>query len=397
VLNATSAVQAVALAGVGALDEVQGPDGAWVGVNRGAGFVGEFTAVTVAPMLGLTSAGAEDRVQTAAALVSRLPGTLAAMGAGELDSWRASIIATETAETTPAGCALVEAIILPRVCSETGGKVRARTRRALAQVDAEALRVRAAKARLGRSVRVWPSPVVGLSEWVAVLPAHESALCKAAVDDHACALQREDPDLCMDQARADALVDLILARVQVSTTVHLTMPVQTLTVDAPPDEMPRDEEGFVTGPSWQQVCAMGYEIPGVGVVPGDVVAGICSRFDTRIRRVLLDEVAGTTLETGTKGYVPPAAVARFVRHRDGHCRAPGCARAARFCDLDHVLPWPLGPTDPTNLLTLCRRHHRMKHQTRWSVLMDAGGTATWTDPFGQEFITHPIDHSQLAA
>jgi hypothetical protein len=246
-------------------------------------------------------------------------------------------------------------------------------------------------------VRVWPSPVVGLSEWVAVLPAHESALCKAAVDDHACALQREDPDLCMDQARADALVDLILARVQVSTTVHLTMPVQTLTVDAPPDEMPRDEEGFVTGPSWQQVCAMGYEIPGVGVVPGDVVAGICSRFDTRIRRVLLDEVAGTTLETGTKGYVPPAAVARFVRHRDGHCRAPGCARAARFCDLDHVLPWPLGPTDPTNLLTLCRRHHRMKHQTRWSVLMDAGGTATWTDPFGQEFITHPIDHSQLAA
>jgi hypothetical protein len=48
-------------------------------------------------------------------------------------------------------------------------------------------------------------------------------------------------------------------------------------------------------------------------------------------------------------------------------------------------------------LTLCRRHHRMKHRTRWRVVMDAGGTATWTDPFGQEFITHPIDHSQLAA
>jgi hypothetical protein len=39
----------------------------------------------------------------------------------------------------------------------------------------------------------------------------------------------------------------------------------------------------------------------------------------------------------------------------------------------------------------------MKHRTRWRVVMDAGGTATWTDPFGQEFITHPIDHSQLAA
>jgi hypothetical protein len=207
------------------------------------------------------------------------------------------------------------------------GRVRGRTRLALARVDADAVRRRAAKARLGRSVRVWPSPVVGLSEWVAVLPAHESALCKAAVDDHACALQREDPDLSMDQARADALVDLVLARVQVSTTVHLSLPVQTLTVDAPVDVPDVDEEGFVTGPSWRQICAMGYEIPGVGVVPGDVVAG-------------------TTLETGTTGYVPPVAVARFVRHRDGHCRAPGCARAARFCDLDHVLAWPLGPTDP---------------------------------------------------
>ena len=303
----------------------------------------------------------------------------------------------ETTETTAAGCAQVEAVILPRICGETGGRVRARTRRALALVDAEAVRLRAVKARLERSVRVWPSHVVGLSEWVAVLPAHESALCKAAVDDHACALQREDPDLSMDQARADALVDLVLARVQVSTTVHLTVPVETLTVDAPVDEMARDEEGFVTGPSWQQVCAMGYEISGVGVVPGNVVAGICARFDTRIRRVLLDQGSGTTLETGAKGYTPPAAMGRFVRHRDGHCRAPGCARSARFCDLDHVNPWPSGPTDPTNLLTLCRRHHRMKHRTRWQVSMTRDGVATWTDPFGQEFITHPVNHHDALA
>jgi hypothetical protein len=397
VINAASAVQAVALAGVGALDEVQSPDGSWVGVEQAPGFVGEFAAVTVAPMLGLTSRGAEDRVQAAAALVSRLPGTLAAMGAGELDSWRASIIAAETAEATAAGCARVEAVILPRVCSETGGKVRARTRRALASVDAEAVRIRAAKALLGRSVRVFPHHVVGLSEWVAVLPAHESALCKAAVEEHASALQREDPDLCMDQARADALVDLVLARVQVTTTVELGIPVQTLTADLPVDQMPTDEDGVVVGPSWQQVCAMGYEIAGVGVIPGDVVAGICARFDTRVRRVLLDEATGTTAETGSTGYQPPAGVRRFVTTRDGHCRAPGCARAARFCDLDHVIAWPAGPTKAENLLTLCRRHHRMKHQTRWQVVMTRDGVCTWTDPFGQEYTTYPVDRFQLAA
>ena len=303
VVNAASAVQAVGLAGIAARDEVRAGDGSWVAVDRGAGFVGEFAAVSVAPMLGLTSRGAEERVRTAAGLVSRLPGVLAAMGAGELDAWRASIVVAETAETTPEACARVEGMVLPRICAESGGRVRARVRRALARVDADAVRVRAAKARLERSVRVYPSPVVGLSEWVAVLPAHESALCKAAVEDHACALRAEDPDLSADQARADALVDLVLARVEVSTTVHLTMPVETLTVDAPVDEMRTDDEGVVVGPSWQQVCAMGYQIPGVGVIPGDVVAGICERFDTRIRRVLLDPRSGTTVETGAAGGV----------------------------------------------------------------------------------------------
>ena len=397
VVNAASAVQAVGLAGIAARDEVQAGDGSWVSVDRGAGFVGEFAAVTVAPMLGLTAAGAEERVRTAAALVSRLPGVLAAMGSGELDGWRASIVVAETAEATPEACARVEGMVLPRICSETGGRVRARVRRALVRVDADAVRVRAAKARLERSVRVFPSHVVGLSEWVVVLPAHESALCKAAVEDHAAALRREDPDLSADQARADALVDLVLARASVRTTVHLSLPVETLTVDAPPDRPQLDEDGVVVGPSWQQVCAMGYEIPGVGVIPGDIVAGICSRFDTRIRRVLLDPASGTTVETGAKGYTPSPAVRRFVTHRDGTCRAPGCARAARFCDLDHVIPWPLGPTDPTNLVTLCRRHHRMKHQTSWSVVMDAGAVCTWTDPFGQQFITHPVNHHDTLA
>ena len=50
---------------------------------------------------------------------------------------------------------------------------------------------------------------------------------------------------------------------------------------------------------------------------------------------------------------------------------PGMRPEARCCDLDHVIPWPSGPTDPTNLLTLVRRHHRMKHRTGWPVAMDA--------------------------
>ena len=52
VVNAASAVQAVGLAGIASRDEVPGPDGSWVAVDRGAGFVNEFAAVTVAPSWG---------------------------------------------------------------------------------------------------------------------------------------------------------------------------------------------------------------------------------------------------------------------------------------------------------------------------------------------------------
>ena len=45
-VNAASAVQVVALAGIAARDEVQGPDGAWAGVDRGVGHVSEFASVT---------------------------------------------------------------------------------------------------------------------------------------------------------------------------------------------------------------------------------------------------------------------------------------------------------------------------------------------------------------
>ena len=223
------------------------------------------------------------------------------------------------------------------------GQVRARTRRALVRVDADAVRLRAAKARLERSVRVWPSHVVGLSEWVAVLPAHESALCKAAVDEHAGALRREDPGLSMDQARADALVDLVLARVQVSTTVHLTMPVQAVAGDAAGE---RRGPGAPAAPGRGRV--IGSEVPGVGVIPSEVVAGICSSFDTRIQRVLLDEVAGTTVETGTKGYAPPAAVGRFVGTATGTAArqdAPGRRGSATWTT---SFPGRRGrPTPPT--------------------------------------------------
>src|SRR5665647_420131 len=152
------------------------------------------------------------KVETAAALASRLPLTLAAMSAGDLDWWRASIIATELGEASGESCVAVEALIFPAVLSETAGAVTRRVRRVLARIDADAVRVKAAKERLERFVQAYPSRVPGLTTWVASLPAADSAACWAAIDGLAHRMRGDDPTRTLEQCRADALVDLMLTR-----------------------------------------------------------------------------------------------------------------------------------------------------------------------------------------
>src|SRR5665647_1876371 len=127
VINAGCAVQALRVAQYAARVSEQDACGQWVEVDQPLGQVGEFAADCFGPMLAMGPVAAGRKVETAAALASRLPLTLAAMSAGDLDWWRASIIATELGEASGESCAAVEALIFPAVLSETAGKIRAST------------------------------------------------------------------------------------------------------------------------------------------------------------------------------------------------------------------------------------------------------------------------------
>ncbi len=462
VINAASAVQAIRVAQYAGRDAEQDDSGAWVEVDHGLGHVSEFAADCFGPMLAMGPVAAGRKVDTAAALASKLPATLAAMSAGHLDPWRATIIATQLADASKQSCAAVEALLYPAVLEDAPGAVTKRVRRVLGRVDADALRAKAAKERLDRFVHAYPSHVPGLTTWVASLPAADSAACWAAIDELAHAMRGDDPNRTLEQCRADALVNLLLTNVAVTTTVTLMIPVQTATVDEPDDSLERDlivrdqhardgaagagrdqhardgaagagrdqsgvggfagdgsgstsrcldplahtddfgqptpEPNPMVDPSWAQIAAMGFEIPGIGVIGGDVVASILEKFDTRIARVLLDEQTGVLIETSIKEYLPNAAIRRFIQQRDGHCRFPGCARNARRCEPDHVIPHSRGgPTTPANLASLCKHHHRVKHEAGWALTMSRDGQCTWTDPHGRHYATHPINHHELAA
>ena len=64
----------------------------------------------------------------------------------------------------------------------------------------------------------------GLTHWDAVLPTEASVSMRAAMETLAAQYRADNPELTVAQSRADALVDLVLSDVQVSTTATLIIP-----------------------------------------------------------------------------------------------------------------------------------------------------------------------------
>ena len=90
---------------------------------------------------------------------------------------------------------------------------------------------------------------------------------------------------------------------------------------------------------------------------------------------------------------PSQALADFVRCRDLTCRFPGCPVPATECDIDHTIPYPIGPTQASNLKCVCRNNHLLKTfwggPGGWRDRQLPDGTVIWTAPGGQTYTTHP--------
>ncbi len=136
-------------------------------------------------------------------------------------------------------------------------------------------------------------------------------------------------------------------------------------------------------------------LPKVGYLPSDVVAGIVSQVGTQIGLALLDARTGTLLGTTRAAYRPDAEMRHFITIRDQRCRMFGCQLRAEHWDVDHAVAHPRGPTSPTNLAGLCRRHHRAKQRRGWRYHLRPDGVATWQSPTGAIRVTYPEHHLPL--
>jgi hypothetical protein len=149
------------------------------------------------------------------------------------------------------------------------------------------------------------------------------------------------------QRRADALAEICRQWLDMADrpTVAGERPHVTVTVGAE---------------ALQNTSAGTSELDHVG--PVDPRAARRLACDASVMRVVM---AGRSepLDVGRRTPVVPPAIRRAVILRDRTCRFPGCDRPHAWCDAHHVVHWADGGrTALSNLVLMCRRHHRMVHR-----------------------------------
>jgi hypothetical protein len=455
--RAVQAASVVALAQFARREEVPDPQDVATVVEKvhGVGFVEEFASTEVAATLGVSTRTADSRLEQACQLSSRLPRLLAKVADGLVELGQVGRVLHETAEIDTLELVhTIDAYVADRVGTADPTRLGALARYAISRTCPQFLRARATKNRSDRTFDVCPGPA-GMAEVYALIPAGHAAALWEAATELGKQYQGDNPDLSIDQARADAFVDLALANVHVTTTVNLGVTVLPSTTTALGDNPTPNPNGVApagtdeaapagagagrdrttaadaeewdqrrdidndpwyarhTNPATEGVSAVGtgaagaqspcsplpsgavisgVHLPKVGYVPPDVVAALVCQLGTKIGLAILDSNTGTLLHTVRDAYRPDASMRHFITIRDGRCRMFGCQLRAQHWDLDHAVPHPQGKTTPTNLAGLCRRHHRAKQHRSWRYHLRPDGVAVWQSPTGVTRVTYPEHH-----
>jgi len=301
----------------------------------------------------------------ATTLQHRLPGIWAAFTDGAVPTQNAREAASLVRDLPEPGWAAFESAVLGFALLAP-----ARFKRKAAAL-ARRLGDAAQRERVRRARGVWCDPGPdGMGFLSASLPNETLAAAQARLDAAAFQLfKRADEERTMDQLRADILGDWLTGAgtdAPVGVTVALTVPMLSLL-------------GASDAPA---------VLEGVGPIDLETARRLTAETPS-LTRLLTDPVSGAILTMDARQYTPTAALRRWLRHRDVTCTFPGCGRSAARCDLDHVTAWSdHGTTTADNLAHLCRKHHTLKHQSRWQVER-ADGRTTWSSPTGYRVSADP--------
>lgn len=340
----------------------------------------EFLPEELAPELGCSPVSARHKLEQANELCGRLPATVETLCAGEIDWAKAIALADITRPLSTEQAADVEQWTLPRAANKPYAAFTACARRRVHRVDPNGAAERAETRRADR--RVWLRPLdEGICELGLQLPAELAIGAWQRIDALARQARSEGDTRSIAMVRADVTADLLLsertdgATANGSDSTNGGGPATRINVTV--------DIATLLGLRAEPATLHGY---------GPIDAGTARTLatDATWRRIITDPADGTVVDVGRRSYRPPAELAERVVLRDQTCAFPGCPHPAETADLDHTVDWQHGGhTAENNLGTLCRRHHRMKHDSDWELTQPEPGWFQWVSPHGKTYTTEP--------
>ncbi len=178
------------------------------------------------------------------------------------------------------------------------------------------------------------------------------------------------------------------ARSAAAETHHAEAPAMSNARSAPDDENPsRRRRPTPAPPPAETRTGVSAETPSrSGAWLGDSHVPVSAETARRIAcdagKVQMTHRNCEILSVGRKTRTIPPPVRRALEFRDQGCRFPGCA--SRHCDAHHIRHWADGgETKLSNLVLLCRRHHRLLHEGGFGVRMAADRTVRFFHPRGR--------------
>jgi hypothetical protein len=316
----------------------------------------EWSADLLACELQVTLSRAGNDIDLAHALTHRLPNTLAALAAGELDRWRAEQIQRATTVLTDELALKVDALLFPKALELNPDQLARFVRRLVLQIDPNGAEERRRRRREERRIHL-SHEEDGVS-WLQTLHASEDAVAMFQhIDTLARDLNTADEPRTIDQLRADVHRDLVLGTLKkrVTTHVYVTCTAETLL-------------GLKNLPG---------DVRGVGPLSAERIRELAFDLNAEWSGVLVDD-DGHAMRLAEKRYRPSRRLREFIGLRDRVCSQPACNRVADMCDLDHRIPFSQsGVTTAEGSDPKCRRHHRAKQSPYWRVETNTEGDSIW--------------------
>lgn len=347
----------------------------------------EAVAAEVSAAQNISRGRAATQIRYARELRERLPKIAALFSEGAIDFRMVSTIINRTSNVEDCVIADVDAAVAHLAAAWmklSGPKLADRIDALIAGFDPNGVRV-PPEVDANRYVEVGPT-TPGMGGIWANVHAADAAAFDARLDALAATVCASDPRTGM-QRRSDAVGALAAGADKLMCACGSPeCPVLGAGGAAPVVIHVLAEQGTVDGTG----RSPGY-LPGFGIQPAQAVREMESTAKLKpLARPGDDPEAG---------YRPSAALAEFIRWRDLNCRWPGCD--ATVCDIDHTVPYPNGPTHPSNCKLYCRTHHLLKTfycgPGGWTEQQSPDGTVTLIAPTGHRYTTTPAGGDLFSA